>query len=79
MGDAVEPEPMQADLPMQSDPGAPEFFEDIANIADVNEGNEWYRAHYAEIDGLFDMPAGPRLVPRPPNLTMILQPHLVQD
>eukprot|EP00965_Chrysotila_dentata_P260066 6213770-Pleurochrysis_carterae.AAC.3 len=61
MGDAVEPQPMQADLPMQSDSGAPAFSKDIANIADVSERNEWYRAHYAEIGGLFDMPAGLRL------------------
>eukprot|EP00965_Chrysotila_dentata_P204170 6182168-Pleurochrysis_carterae.AAC.1 len=73
MGDAVEPERMQADLPMQSDPAAPTSFKDIANIAVVNERNEWYRAHYAEIDGLFDMLAGLRLVPRPPDLTRILQ------
>eukprot|EP00965_Chrysotila_dentata_P215204 6188630-Pleurochrysis_carterae.AAC.1 len=54
---------------MQCDPGAPASF----NIADVNERNEWYRAHYAEVHGLFDMPAGLRLAPRPPDLTMILQ------
>eukprot|EP00965_Chrysotila_dentata_P087916 2902818-Pleurochrysis_carterae.AAC.2 len=58
MGDAVEPEPMQADLPMQSDLGTPASFKDITNIADVNERKEWYRAHYAEVDQLFDMPAG---------------------
>eukprot|EP00965_Chrysotila_dentata_P238173 6202340-Pleurochrysis_carterae.AAC.1 len=68
MGDAVEPEPMQADLSMQSDPGALAFFKDIANITDVNERSEWYRAHYAEIDELFDMPAGLRLVPSQPDL-----------
>eukprot|EP00965_Chrysotila_dentata_P258711 6213320-Pleurochrysis_carterae.AAC.3 len=43
-----------------------------ANIANVNERNEWYRVHYAEIDGLFD-PAGLRLVQCPPDLTMVLQ------
>eukprot|EP00965_Chrysotila_dentata_P245863 6206816-Pleurochrysis_carterae.AAC.1 len=53
MGDAVEPEPMQADLPMQSDPGTPASFKDIASIADVNERNKWHRAHYADIDGLY--------------------------
>eukprot|EP00965_Chrysotila_dentata_P226629 6195524-Pleurochrysis_carterae.AAC.5 len=74
MCSTIEPEPMQADLPMQSDPGALASFNDIANIADVNERNEWYRAHhYAEIDGLFSIPAGLLLVPRPPHLTMILQ------
>eukprot|EP00965_Chrysotila_dentata_P159905 5281826-Pleurochrysis_carterae.AAC.1 len=75
MGDAVEPEPMQADLPMlqQSDPGAPASFKNIANIADVNKRNDWYRAHYTEIAGLFEMQAGLRLVPRPTDLTMILQ------
>eukprot|EP00965_Chrysotila_dentata_P256310 6212505-Pleurochrysis_carterae.AAC.3 len=45
IGDPVEPEPIQADLPMQSDPGAPASFKDIVNIADVNERNEWYTAH----------------------------------
>eukprot|EP00965_Chrysotila_dentata_P257230 6212818-Pleurochrysis_carterae.AAC.2 len=39
-GDAVESVPMQASLPMRSDPGAPAAFKDIANIADVNERNE---------------------------------------
>eukprot|EP00965_Chrysotila_dentata_P042552 1411336-Pleurochrysis_carterae.AAC.1 len=73
MGNAVEREQMQAELPMQSDPGAPAAFKDIANIADVNERNEGYRAHHAEIEGLFNMPAGLCLVPRPPDLTMILQ------
>eukprot|EP00965_Chrysotila_dentata_P254107 6211762-Pleurochrysis_carterae.AAC.3 len=29
---------------MQSDPGAPAFFKDIANTANVNERNEWHRA-----------------------------------
>eukprot|EP00965_Chrysotila_dentata_P196620 6177697-Pleurochrysis_carterae.AAC.3 len=80
MGDAVEPKPMQADLmPMQSDPGAPASFKDIANIADVNERDEWYRTHCAETDGLFDIHAGLRLVPRPPDVNMILQLHLEQD
>eukprot|EP00965_Chrysotila_dentata_P254625 6211942-Pleurochrysis_carterae.AAC.1 len=73
MGDAIEPEPMQADLPMLSDPGAPASFKDIANISEVNERYEWYRAYYAEIVGLFDVPAGLRLVSRPRDLTMILQ------
>eukprot|EP00965_Chrysotila_dentata_P246094 6206952-Pleurochrysis_carterae.AAC.1 len=73
ISDAVEPEPMQADLPLQSDPGASASFKDIANIADVNKRNEWYRSHYAEIDGLFAMPAGLHLVPRSPNLTRIMQ------
>eukprot|EP00965_Chrysotila_dentata_P077033 2543647-Pleurochrysis_carterae.AAC.1 len=58
---------------MQSDPGAPASFKDIANIADVNERNKWYRVNYAEIDRVLDMPAGLRLVPRPPDLNMILQ------
>eukprot|EP00965_Chrysotila_dentata_P038854 1290681-Pleurochrysis_carterae.AAC.2 len=31
MGDAVEPKPMQADLPMQSDPDAPATFKDIVS------------------------------------------------
>eukprot|EP00965_Chrysotila_dentata_P075736 2502300-Pleurochrysis_carterae.AAC.4 len=43
--DAVEPEPMQADLLMQSDLGALASFKDIANIADANVRNSWYCAH----------------------------------
>eukprot|EP00965_Chrysotila_dentata_P177777 5872022-Pleurochrysis_carterae.AAC.1 len=40
MSEALEPEPPQANLPMQSDPGAPTSFKDIANIANVDERNE---------------------------------------
>eukprot|EP00965_Chrysotila_dentata_P176102 5814713-Pleurochrysis_carterae.AAC.1 len=57
VNDLSEPEPMQADLPRHSDSGAPTFFKDIANIPDVNERNDLYCAHYAEVDGLFDMPS----------------------
>eukprot|EP00965_Chrysotila_dentata_P185757 6132552-Pleurochrysis_carterae.AAC.1 len=73
MSDAVEPEPMQADLPMHSDPGAPTSFKDIANVADIDERNGWYRDHYADVDGFFDMPSGLRLVPRSPDKLMLLQ------
>eukprot|EP00965_Chrysotila_dentata_P256919 6212716-Pleurochrysis_carterae.AAC.2 len=64
---------MQADLPMHSDPGAPTSFKDIANVADVDERNGWYRAQHAEVEGLFDMPGGLRLVPRPPDKLMLVQ------
>eukprot|EP00965_Chrysotila_dentata_P048639 1613464-Pleurochrysis_carterae.AAC.1 len=73
MSDAIEPEPMQAELPVHSDPGAPTSFKDIANIADVDQRSDWYQAHFAEVDGLFDMPSGLRHVPRPPDKVMLLQ------
>eukprot|EP00965_Chrysotila_dentata_P211850 6186679-Pleurochrysis_carterae.AAC.2 len=48
-------------------------FKDAANVADVDERDGWYRAYYAKVDGLFDMPSGLRRVPRPPDKLMLLQ------
>eukprot|EP00965_Chrysotila_dentata_P179504 5927478-Pleurochrysis_carterae.AAC.1 len=76
MGDAVEPGPMQAGLPMQSDAGAFASFKPrtlTTSPMSTNATSGTAGAHYAEIDGLFYMPVGLHLVPRSPDLTMILQ------
>lgn len=47
---------------------APRKFADIAKMSNVDERNKWYKAHYAENDGLFDCPDVLKMVPLPPGL-----------
>jgi hypothetical protein len=52
---------------------APNRFHDISKIEDVEKRNRWYRAHYAENDGLLEEPAGD------PVLNVIEKPASISE
>ena len=47
---------------------APRHFSQIKKVADVDLRNEWFKAHFAENDGLFEVPDVLKMVPLPPGV-----------
>ncbi len=47
----------------------PKRFSDIAKIDDIEERNQWYRAHYAENDGLMDKPDVLNVIEKPDSVS----------
>ena len=54
--------------PAQVPGSAPKHFTTIKNIPDVKIRNEWYKSHFDENDGLFELEVL-NIVPIPPNVT----------
>ena len=56
---------------------APRHYSQIKNIEDRELRNKWYRAHFAENDGLFDHPEVLEAIPLPPGVSDADLVHLM--